>query len=129
MGRTTQKGGKVIKGKLRMDLVRPEVVVALASVLQLGAEKYDEDSYLEEPIEQHRAALLRHFYRMNLESVDQDSKLPHSWHVLACAAILVSIEQPATPWLLAEINGTEPKDRPWCDPRADLINKLTGSER
>jgi hypothetical protein len=88
-----------------MDLVRPEMMVALSAVLQNGYEKYGRDSYLEEPIEVHKAALLRHLYRMGLEQTDQDSGLPHSWHMLACAAIIVCIERPGTERLLAEIAG------------------------
>jgi hypothetical protein len=96
---------KETKDKLQMDLIRPEMMIALAAVLQNGAKKYAPHGFMDCEIGDYKAALLRHFYRMDLEPTDKESGLPHSWHVLACAAILVSIERPTGEQLLAKVEG------------------------
>lgn len=42
---TKKAGTKFDEGKLRMDLITPEMMVALATVLGHGAEKYGERNF------------------------------------------------------------------------------------
>lgn len=84
---------KHTSGKLRMDLIRPEVMVALASVLQYGAEKYGDSDYLRGSPRDFSSAMMRHYTSLMMgEIIDPESGMPHSWHVLTNAAILVSLE-------------------------------------
>lgn len=83
------------QGKLRMDLIEPIMEEALAAVLTYGADKYVDYGWrtVNRGQERYYASLRRHLlaYREG-EVLDQESGLPHSWHVLANAAILVSLE-------------------------------------
>lgn len=81
-------------GKLPMDLIPPEAMTALAGVLQFGADRYGRRAW-EKGIARGRimAALLRHCACwMSGQSLDPDSGLPHSHHILCNAAFLVTYE-------------------------------------
>lgn len=81
------------KGKLPLNLITPEMSVALASALETGALKYGPRDYLSEDIQDIQAALLRHLTRYNMgEALDPESGYPHIWHVFASAAIMVDIQ-------------------------------------
>jgi len=87
-------GVKYDVGKLRYDLIPPEVLEALASVLTHGADKYGDDNW-KDGIQYNRvyAALERHLQdwrKGNL--IDKDSELPAIWHVLANICFLVYFE-------------------------------------
>lgn len=80
--------------KLRMDLIPPEALFALAAVLTHGADKYGERNW-ERGMDRGRivAALLRHLTAwMAGEDADPDSGMRHSAHVLTNAAFLVAHE-------------------------------------
>lgn len=84
---------KFDQGKLRYDLVPPEVIRALASVMTYGATKYEEGSWLAvEPFyKRYMAALLRHLQAFRLgEEIDPESGLPHLHHALTNLAFLVA---------------------------------------
>lgn len=82
------------KNKIRLELVEPEHMVALAAALQTGAEKYGRRGYMEEDVDSITGALLRHLTKVRTgEYKDRESGLPHTWHVLASAAILVSLSE------------------------------------
>lgn len=88
-------GVKFDGGKLRLDLIPPEVELALASVLTYGAYKYAPDGWRNVSVERYLAAEKRHDLAMRMGDVyDQESGLPHSWHKLACVAIQVALEHP-----------------------------------
>jgi hypothetical protein len=74
---------KLDTGKLRMDLIPPEWDEGLAQVLQMGAEKYAPNAWIENPMESWRveAALMRHVAaRRRGETVDAESGLDHWLH-------------------------------------------------
>ena len=91
---SASEGRKNDSGKLRMDLIPPEAVEALAAVLTMGAAKYNDRNW-ENGFAWGRscAALQRHFWAwMRGEDKDPESGLSHMAHVLCNAAFLVTFE-------------------------------------
>jgi hypothetical protein len=87
-------GTKDDSGKLRMDLITPEMEEALASILTYGASKY-EDRNWEQGIKYSRiyAAMRRHLLAwLKGEVFDNESGLPHINHAFCCLAFLVTYE-------------------------------------
>lgn len=83
-------------GKLRYDLIPATTTEGLAEVLTHGAEKYGADNWKNMPKEDFhriRSAAMRHFeaYRAG-EIHDQDSGMPHLWHVMANIAFLIDLD-------------------------------------
>lgn len=79
------------KKKARFELIDPFFEEELAKVLTYGAEKYADNNWqnLEDGIDRHYAALRRHLaaYRQG-EYYDEESGMPHLWHVAANAMFL-----------------------------------------
>jgi len=93
-GQEDKFGKKNDKGKLRMDLIPPEVEEALAEVLTHGAEKYDDRNW-EKGIKYSRvyAALRRHLLAwMKGEKIDSEWGLNHLAHAYCCLAFLLTYE-------------------------------------
>lgn len=85
-------GNKDDGEKPRVDLVPPEAVFALATVFTYGANKYSDRNW-EGGMRWGRvfAAMMRHAWAWwRGEDLDPESGYPHVWHVLACAAMLVT---------------------------------------
>lgn len=81
-------------GKLRHDLVPPEVVNALASVLTFGAAKYGDRSW-QRGMDWSRVygAAQRHMLAFwGGDDIDPESGMPHLWHALTNLAFLVSYQ-------------------------------------
>jgi hypothetical protein len=87
---------KADKGKLMLNLIPPSLYEAVGAVLTYGARKYkpygwqeatggDEQGYI--------AAMLRHIVAClrDMDSIDNESGLPHLWHVAANVAILLDL--------------------------------------
>lgn len=88
-----REGIKHDAGKLRMDLIPPSALEALAEVLTYGAQKYAPNSWQAVEPERYHAALLRHLCAwMRGEKVDVESGISHLRHVLCNAAFLVDQE-------------------------------------
>lgn len=88
-------GTKYDGGKLRMDLIPPEAVYALADILTFGAEKYEARNW-EQGMDWGRVygALQRHLWAWwDNESEDPETGKSHLWHALCCLAFLVAYEQ------------------------------------
>ncbi len=86
-----QGGVKFDAGKIRMDLVPPESIMAEAAVYTYGAIKYDDWNHAK-GMRRGRlvAALLRHTMAYMLgEENDPESGLPHTWHMRCCTGMLV----------------------------------------
>ena len=83
------------KGKLPMHLIPPEAEEAMAAVLGYGAQKYairnwEKGSEYSIPY----ASLRRHLNAFwKGEDNDPESKLPHTYHILMNAAMLVYYEE------------------------------------
>lgn len=80
-------------GKPRVDLIPPGVILELAKIYAMGAEKYSEHGWLEDGgMDWSRiyAALQRHALAFwGGEDIDPESGLPHMAHVMWNAAALV----------------------------------------
>lgn len=98
-------GTKKDEGKPRMDLIPPELVFALATILALGAKKYTDRNW-ERGMDWGRvyAACMRHLWAwwggrgqtsksFLFGDLDDESKYSHLWHALACITFLVTYEE------------------------------------
>lgn len=95
MTHTVMKTGakKDLKGKLRFDLIPPEVDKSLAETYTLGASKYDGRNWEQGiPISVCIASLKRHLNAFELGEIinTADGDLPHIEHVLWWAAAMVT---------------------------------------
>lgn len=85
------KGAKYDDGKLRISLVPPEIVTAIAEAREYGKRKYaDAEAWRSEPREKWQDALLRHVLAIwnNPLAIDEESGLPALWHVATNVAFL-----------------------------------------
>jgi hypothetical protein len=88
-------GVKHDAGKLRLDLIPPEILRALGEVLTHGADKYTDRNW-ERGIALDRvyAALLRHLLAWREgEAIDAESGLPHLAHALTNAGMLLTLDK------------------------------------
>lgn len=77
------KGLKLDQNKLRIDLVDPEFVEQVASVLTFGAKKYAPNNWqkVEDPVNRYYAACMRHLMAWRKgEKIDPESGLSHLSH-------------------------------------------------
>ena len=94
MGVKMTEGNKYDGDKLPIDLIPPEMLTALASVLKYGAIKYEPRNW-EKGMRWGRvfAALMRHMWAWwRGESNDEETKMSHLWHAACCIAFLVAYE-------------------------------------
>ena len=114
-------------GKPRLDLVPPELIEAVGTVMTHGAEKYGEASYRNVEAKRYRSALMRHICKWLKEphGKDEDSGLPHLWHVACNVAFLLELDKEEE---------TEPQERTITVVRVKLYDRYyldyeyTGSE-
>ena len=77
---------KADAGKAQLTLVPREIIWDIAQIRMYGTKKYkDPDNWKRVETVRYQDAAMRHFlaYLDNPESVDEESGLPHLWH-LAC---------------------------------------------
>lgn len=82
-------------GKPRPSLVPPEIIWAIAAVREYGVSKYgDTQSWRKVEAERYQDAAYRHWlrYLAEPEGKDEESGLPHLWHVACNVAFLVAME-------------------------------------
>ncbi|MHA1342401.1 MAG: dATP/dGTP diphosphohydrolase domain-containing protein [Promethearchaeota archaeon] len=84
------EGFKYDDGKLRYDLIPPEVLKSLAEVLTYGSQKYGDNTWQGVKSERYYAALFRHLqaWRMGKEN-DSESKIHHLKHALCNIAFIL----------------------------------------
>ena len=91
------EGRKDDSGKIRMDLIPPSLLTAVATILQFGAEeKGYGDRNWEEGINYGRVfgALMRHMWAWwDGENLDEESGKSHLWHAGCCLAFLIHYER------------------------------------
>ncbi len=82
---------KLDQGKLRMDLIPPEINIELAKVLTYGLRKgYKEDGWREVEDFRYIAAAMRHFSQWRMgEKNDPESNIKHLTHLLANISFLL----------------------------------------
>ena len=96
--KVVSEGVKNDEGKLRMELIPPEALDALASVLTFGANKYGDRNW-EKGIQWSRVygAALRHMnawvQQKDDDGCDDETGLSHLAHALACITFLVTYER------------------------------------
>lgn len=84
------------KDKPRLDLVPPAIIEAVGAVRTYGIQKYkDPNNWKKVEPERYRAALMRHLckYLRNPQAKDEESGLPHLWHVACNIAFLCELER------------------------------------
>ena len=89
---------KADDGKLRLTLVPTELIRAVARIRMYGNAKYPEggpDNWKKVEPERYRDALFRHLlaYLDDPDSVDNESGLPHRWHLETNLAFLAELEE------------------------------------
>lgn len=86
-------------GKPRLSLVPAEAIEAIGVVMTHGAEKYGIGSYKQVAPERYRDALMRHICKWLKKpyGIDEDSGLPHIWHIITNAAFLCELDIPKFP--------------------------------
>lgn len=87
-------GVKLDDGKLRYDLVPPEMLQALADILTSGAKKYEPRNW-EKGMRWGRvfASLMRHMWAWWWKrDKDDETGKSHLWHAACCLAFLVTYE-------------------------------------
>jgi len=88
------EGIKDDNGKTRLDLLPPELMVAVGDILTSGAEKYGNRNW-ERGMDWGRvyAALLRHLFAWwGGEASDPETGKSHLHHVGCCVAFLIAYE-------------------------------------
>lgn len=91
----TDQSAKADMGKLRPTLVPTSLIQAVAAVREYGTKKYhDPENWRKVEPQRFRDALYRHWlsYLENPAGVDEESGLPHLWHLACNAAFLIALE-------------------------------------
>ena len=86
---------KYDEGKPRLSLVPPGLIEAVGIIRTYGCQKYGSpDGWKEVDPERYRDALMRHLVAWLREpgSVDEESGLPHLWHLACNVAFLIEFE-------------------------------------
>ena len=86
-------------GKPRPTLVPTSLIRAVTAVREFGAAKYkDADNWKKVSPERYRDATYRHWlkYLDDPNGKDEESKLPHLWHIACNVAFLIALEGDGT---------------------------------
>ena len=86
---------KADAGKLQLTLVPTQIIRDIASVRMHGVQKYkDPDNWKRVELERYKDAAYRHFlaYLDDPSGVDEESGLPHLWHLACNVAFLCEME-------------------------------------
>lgn len=102
------EGRKDDSGKIRLELIPPELVFAVGTVLTFGAEKYGDRNW-ERGMSWSRVfgALMRHMWcwwggkgpttrNFAFGDLDDETELSHLWHAACCVTFLLTYEQRST---------------------------------
>ena len=98
MGTINDQTIKADAGKPKLSLVPPEIIRDIARVREYGNNKYPEggkDNWKNVEPDRYRDALFRHLlaYLEDPNGVDEESGLPHLWHLSCNAAFLCELEK------------------------------------
>ena len=88
---------KADAGKPRLSLLPRAIIWAVARIREYGNAKYhDPDNWKTVEVERYRDAAFRHFmaYLDDPQGVDEESRLPHLWHLACNIAFLCEMEFP-----------------------------------
>ncbi len=87
---------KADAGKPRLTLVPRKIIYAIARIREFGCKKYKEpNSWRSVELDRYRDAAYRHFmkYLDEPSGVDEESGMPHLWHLACNIAFLCELEQ------------------------------------
>ena len=87
---------KADAGKLQLTLVPTEITRCIAKIRMYGTEKYhDPDNWKRVELPRYKDAAYRHFlaYLDDPKSVDEESGLPHLWHLACNIAFMCEMEK------------------------------------
>lgn len=92
---------KADSGKPKLSLVPRKIIFDVARIREYGNRKYPEggkDNWKNVSIERYRDACFRHFmaYLDDPEGVDEESGLPHLWHMACNVAFLCEMQKYGT---------------------------------
>ena len=92
------QNAKADKGKLKLTLVPTEIIRDIAIIREYGNNKYPDggkDNWKSVEPERYRDAAYRHLlaYIDNPAGVDEESGLPHLWHLACNIAFLCEMEK------------------------------------
>lgn len=99
------EGVKFDSGKPRIELISPETLFALSSVLGFGASKYGDRNWeLGMSWSRVFGACMRHMWawwggkqstntNFAFGNLDEETEFSHLWHALACISFLVTYEE------------------------------------
>ena len=82
-------------GKPRLSLVPMKILEAIARIREYGNKKYhDPDNWKTVEVERYRDAAMRHMvaYIEDPSGVDEESGMPHLWHLACNIAFIVELE-------------------------------------
>lgn len=87
--------GKFDGEKLKLSLVPPEIVPAIAEIRRYGTEKYgNPDNWKTIEPQRYWEALLRHVLAAweDYRAIDPESGMPHLWHIATNVSFLLSLD-------------------------------------
>lgn len=90
------QGAKADAGKVQLTLCPPEIIKAIARVRMFGTIKYgDRDNWQMVEAQRYRDAAYRHWlaYLADPCGVDDESGLPHLWHLACNVAFLIELRE------------------------------------
>lgn len=94
-GKETNQTAKHDEGKAQLSLVPPKIIYAIAAIRRFGSEKYgDPENWKQVEPQRYRDAMYRHMltYIEDPHGVDEESGLPHLWHLACNAAFLCELD-------------------------------------
>ena len=89
------QAAKADAGKPRLTLVPRKIIHAIALIREYGCRKYaDPDNWKRVEVDRYRDAAYRHFmaYLDEPDGMDQESGLPHLWHLACNICFLIELE-------------------------------------
>lgn len=97
-GNMYNQEAKKDNGKARLTLVPLQILYDIAAVRMFGVEKYPmggTDNWKQVSTERYRDAAFRHLcaYLRDPDGVDDESGLPHLWHLATNIAFLCELER------------------------------------
>lgn len=87
---------KADDGKIRPTLVPSSLIRAVATIREYGVQKYgDPENWRSVEPQRYRDAMYRHLlaYIDDPEGKDEESGLPHLWHLACNVAFLIEMEE------------------------------------
>lgn len=87
---------KADEGKPRLSLVPRKIIWAIAAIREYGNKKYhDPENWRQVEPQRYRDAAYRHFMRYldDPTGVDEESGLPHLWHLATNISFLCELEK------------------------------------